>query len=172
MIKKKTEITIHQGRSVSNFFRKNLEYFERKFDGFPAISLTPASVPAIQEGAEAYDNFNAEEIIDNIATAIVNSSGAIPPCPDEVIDPDGGCYPTGAGDCIPPDSGTTVKGTLIWTISDTFAAPTPVRYYTDVWYDDIMAVKDIDYTINDSNEIVPTSTLDSNTIVKARYVAI
>jgi hypothetical protein len=89
MLRKKQDVQIHTGRSVTAFFRRNIETFERKFDGFPAINIQPAATPALNEDSEDYSGF-----IDDIVDEIVANGGwstntATPPCPEG--DP---------GDCI------------------------------------------------------------------------
>lgn len=79
-MKKRVEIVINQSRSVTTFFNRVLENFERKFDGFPAILLGGSSTPAIQEESIDYTDFLDPNIIDEIANSFVDQ--AKPPCPD------------------------------------------------------------------------------------------
>lgn len=88
MIKKRIDITINQGRSVTAFFNRVLETFERKFDGFPALPADPSQVPALQENSDAFDPFNSRDIIDAIANSYQDNF--TPPCPDFPVDED--CY--------------------------------------------------------------------------------
>jgi hypothetical protein len=68
-------------------------------------------------------------------------------------------------------SGSTVTSTLIentgeWAPHEDVGT---VDYYATVWYDGLMAAKGIDYDVVDG-AIVPKTTLDPGTIVRARYV--
>lgn len=350
MINKKTSVEIHQNRSVTTFFNRLTDNFDRKFDGFPAIPADPSVTPAAQSGTDGFLDFNPQDIIDEIANSYQDS--ATPPCPDEVIGDDDPCYseptvepdfdgdPTRAfksiGSSIPtvyPDStsrwfsstfqyfsssaqpgtdswtsgvqaergfvglglggiaegqpagiklqarvvpasgasmslpweivlqdwdpfgdppdldhGTTVIATgtgeqdvdLQWSVIDklyteyaqfvlrfvthpagtagvsllahssfaaegvgwkawtygphdviipceerdsdtpimatliedsgSYSTPTSSRYIVDVWYDDLLAVKDIDYTDNNDGSITPTSSIDAGTVIRARYI--
>lgn len=107
MIKKRTDITIHNSRSVTEFFNRTLDNFERKFDGFPAIQLTPPSVPALQEESPDYSEY-VDEIIDNIAQREIG--GFTPPCPDVDV---GGCVD--AANCFYNDMDSLTE----WTTSGT-----------------------------------------------------
>jgi hypothetical protein len=78
MIKKSTSLTIHQNRSVTTFFNRITEQFERKFDGFPAVQLEPRSTPALQEGSSDYDGVEID-VGDIIGDFLIDPS--VLPCP-------------------------------------------------------------------------------------------
>ncbi len=103
MIKKTSTAKIVQKRSVTAFFNRVMENFERKFDGFPAAPDKPTSMPAVQEGA--FPDFDMQAIIDKIAKA--NYDPAALPCPEIP----GGCDETVDGCVVETFQDTTTLGT-------------------------------------------------------------
>jgi hypothetical protein len=67
-------------------------------------------------------------------------------------------------------SGQMVEMNLLFSSGD-WVSNVGVKYFTDVWYDGLKAVKGVDYTETE-NGITPIGTLDESTIVKARFVAL
>lgn len=157
MIVKNKSVVISQRRSVTTFFNRTLENFERKFDGFPAILLGANQTPAVNEDSDDYSGFLDQDIIDEIAQSIQN--GAAPPCPDvagiECIDAPELC------------EGGTTFGTL--TLEDgEYVTEFPKGHIIDVYFDGMLAVRDIDYS-ETADGIVTLEVLEIGVIVTARY---
>lgn len=108
-MRKKIELQVQQNRSITAFFNRVADIFDRKFDGFPAVLLGASSTPAFQEGSEDYDQFNSDDIIDKIANSYQDS--AVPPCPDVL--PPSGCY---EGNCVVLDTFTRTDDS--WDTTD------------------------------------------------------
>lgn len=151
MMKKKQNITIAQGRSVTKFFNRVLENFERKFDGFPALIEGANETPAMVENADPYADYNPQDIIDAIARAALDAGA------DQCPDCTSGC-----------GSGEVTTDSLLTSDFTSYTTPVPNKYILDVSYDDLRAVRDIDYTVVDG-VVVVSPPLDADTIVKARF---
>lgn len=110
MLHKKQSITVSNRRSVTQFFNRVQDSFERKFDGFPALIGTPGSTPAIEEGAI---DFNQDELIDAITGAVTSTeTSEIPICP---TGPEEECVPSENACVYDTFQGTTVSG---WGTTD------------------------------------------------------
>jgi hypothetical protein len=144
MIKKRISIDVHQKRSVTQFFNRIVENFERKFDGFPALPADPNATPAYQESAGGFVDFNVDDLIDD--SYFPDSS--TPPCAD--------------------NEGEVINETLVYD-SGSWEPSQPVKHYSDVYFDSLLAVKDIDYS-DSTGSIIPVGDLDPDTVVTARYV--
>lgn len=142
-MKKKQNVTIEQGRSVTTFFNRVLENFERKFDGFPALIEGARETPAIAENSDPYLSYNPQDIIDAIARSVLDAS--IPPC-------------------------QTIEGELIEN-AGAYVTPTPSKYVKEVWYDGMLVVKDVDYSEIDGG-IQPFVAPDVGVVIRARWVAL
>lgn len=90
MLHKTTELIVSQRRSVTTFFNRVTDQFERKFDGFPA-TVDPAISAASSESA--ISDVDMDAIIDSISGTFSSSGGDIPPCPDSP------CYDQGNAFC-------------------------------------------------------------------------
>lgn len=68
------------------------------------------------------------------------------------------------------DAGEMVVGDAVVSGSD-FKTPAKSRSIQEVWYDDLLAVKDTHYTTPDPDTITPTVPLSPGTEVKVRFRA-
>src|SRR5574338_714677 len=90
MLHKKTTLTVESRRSVTAFFNRLQDRFERKFDGFPA-TIEGGSMPAVEEGP--VENVDYGSIIEQIASGIYSPPTAeIPQCPDLTDEEYRGCF--------------------------------------------------------------------------------
>lgn len=151
MLHKKQELTVSNRRSVTTFFNRMMEQFERKFDGFPA-SVEGGAMPAVTEDTHADYTGVEIDITDYLDK---------PQCPD-VVDP--------ATNCVAGCSGEVVTTDLEYS-DGSYSAPYDVDYYVSVWWEGVIMVKDEDYTVNEDKTItfnmVP---IDSQPSVTARYM--
>jgi hypothetical protein len=159
MLLKKSTLTVENRRSVTTFFNRITEQFERKFDGFPAAVQGNTAELTLDPDTTGV---NIGDLIDKISGEFLDSQ--TPQCEDIsgaeadscLSDPDG---------C----SGKSYTEVLIGLGGDEYEASLPVDYFVYVWVDGLAAFLGEDYTVTESKTVLfNVDTTDAE--IMARYV--
>ena len=167
MLHKRQTLNVTNRRSITTFFNRVTEIFERKFDGFVA---TVEDTNAVEVDANHELNIDVGAIIDEITDKILEGEFGNQ-CPDEIASQ---CVQAGgtidcAGKAVNEELTAVPPGE--WSEYREWEATMPVDYYVSVWADGLPLVKFEDYTTTTDGTVVINEELaNEDLILTARYV--
>lgn len=137
MLHKTTKMTVSNKRSVTKFFQRMIENFERKFDGFPAANESAQQTPAVQEGL-----------------VVIN--------PDDIGRLIGDQWQVNTDPCA---SGSLTE-TLTFVGEDGWQSAYPAKYFTWVSRDGLRLIQDIDFVVEEGLVLIPGSLSDDEVVAE------